>query len=121
MEKYVIGLDYGTDSCRAVIVNADNGAEVASSVKYYPRWKAGKYCNPQANQYRQHPLDYVETLEAAVKDALAAVAAGVYEKVEDAQKAMGLGFASVYHPDETAHRQYMELYKKYVEIGKLIV
>jgi L-ribulokinase len=68
--KYVIGVDYGTDSARSVIVNAINGDEVASSVMYYPRWKAGKYCNPATNQYRQHPLDYIEVLEFTVKDAL---------------------------------------------------
>ena len=61
--KYVIGVDYGTDSCRAVIVEAETGKEVASSVKYYRRWKDGKYCIPLENQYRQHPLDYIETLE----------------------------------------------------------
>ena len=79
--KYVIGLDYGTDSCRAVIVDAQNGKEIASSVSYYPRWKEGKYCNPQANQYRQHPLDYIETLESSVKNALAASPAGTAENV----------------------------------------
>ena len=81
MKKYVIGLDYGTDSCRAVIVDAANGQEIASSVKYYPRWQEGRYCNPQANQYRQHPLDYLETLEASVRDALAAAPAGTAENV----------------------------------------
>jgi L-ribulokinase len=81
MKQYVIGLDYGTDSCRAVIVDADNGNEIASSVKYYPRWKEGKYCNPQANQYRQHPLDYLETLEASVREALAAAPSGAAENV----------------------------------------
>jgi L-ribulokinase len=48
----------------------------------------------------------------------AAVAAGIYPKVEDAQIAMGQGFASVYQPDETAHQQYMDLYQKYLSIGK---
>jgi L-ribulokinase len=38
---YVIGVDYGTDSVRSVIVDASNGNEIASSVYYYPRWKDG--------------------------------------------------------------------------------
>ena len=71
MKKYVIGLDYGTDSCRALVVDAATGAEQASAVKYYPRWAKGLYCHPTANQYRQHPSDYVECLEGAVKEALA--------------------------------------------------
>jgi len=64
---YVIGLDYGTDSVRALLVNAQTGAEVAQAVHYYPRWKQGAYCNPQKNQFRQHPLDYIEGLEATVR------------------------------------------------------
>ena len=68
--KYVIGLDYGTDSCRAVIVNTLTGEELASAVTYYSRWKEGKYCDPQKNSYRQHPLDYTEGLEYSVKKAL---------------------------------------------------
>ena len=56
MEKYVIGLDYGSDSARAIVVNALTGETLATAVKYYPRWKEGKYCNPAINQYRQHPL-----------------------------------------------------------------
>jgi L-ribulokinase len=81
MNKYVIGLDYGTDSARAVIVDAENGKEIASSVKYYKRWKEGKYCIPAKNQYRQHPLDYVESLEESVKEALSKSPAGTAENV----------------------------------------
>ncbi|MDR2414102.1 MAG: ribulokinase [Odoribacteraceae bacterium] len=66
-DKLVIGIDYGTDSCRAVLVNSATGEEITSSVQFYPRWAAGKYCDPGSNQYRQHPLDYIETLVAAVK------------------------------------------------------
>jgi L-ribulokinase len=79
--KYVIGLDYGTDSCRAVVADAADGKELASAVHYYPRWKEGKYCNPQANQYRQHPLDYIETLEGTVREALSKSPDGTAEKV----------------------------------------
>jgi len=66
----VIGIDYGTDSVRAVIVNALNGDEMASSVKAYPRWATGKFCDPSKDQYRQHPLDYIEAMEYALKEAL---------------------------------------------------
>ncbi len=81
MSKYVIGLDYGSDSARAIVVDAATGRQLASSVKYYPRWKAGKYCNPAANCYRQHPLDYIEVLEGTVHEALAACPAGTAEQV----------------------------------------
>ena len=81
MSKYVIGLDYGSDSARAVIVNAETGAEMASSVKNYPRWMEGKYCVPTANQYRQHPQDYIDALEYTVKDALSKCPTGTAEKV----------------------------------------
>lgn len=79
--KYVIGLDYGSDSARAVVVNAETGEELASSVKYYPRWMEGKYCVPTANQYRQHPQDYIDVLEYTVKDALSKCPAGTTENV----------------------------------------
>ena len=81
-EAYVIGLDYGTDSVRAIIADAANGQEVASSVFYYPRWKQGKYCNPAANQFRQHPLDYIEGLKATIKDCLHKAGTGVAQKVK---------------------------------------
>lgn len=79
--KYTIGLDYGSDSCRAVIIEAETGKEIASSVKYYKRWMQGKYCNPQQNQYRQHPLDYTEALEESVKEALSKSPADVAANV----------------------------------------
>ena len=79
--KLVIGLDYGTDSCRALIVDAISGEELSTSVKYYPRWAKGKYCNPQINKYRQHPLDYIETLIDAVKEALSKLPHGMSECV----------------------------------------
>lgn len=68
--RYVIGLDFGTDSCRALVVDANNGEEKASGICYYPRWKAGLYCDAQTNRYRQHPLDYIEAMVESVHSAL---------------------------------------------------
>ncbi len=67
MKNYVIGLDYGSDSVRAVLVDTENGNELASEVHKYQRWAKGKYCNPAINQFRQHPLDHIEGLEKTIK------------------------------------------------------
>ena len=65
--SYVIGVDYGTDSVRSILVNASNGAIVQSAVHYYERWSKGLYCNPAINQYRQHPQDYIDGLSITIK------------------------------------------------------
>ncbi|MBW4888169.1 ribulokinase [Mucilaginibacter sp. HMF5004] len=70
-DTFVIGVDYGSDSVRSVLVDAKNGRELASSVFYYPRWQQGLFCDAPQNQFRQHPLDYVEGLEQTIKDCLA--------------------------------------------------
>lgn len=67
---FVIGVDFGTDSVRSVVINAMDGKEISSSVFYYPRWKQHLYCDASINQFRQHPLDYVEGLETTIKDCL---------------------------------------------------
>jgi L-ribulokinase len=77
-DQYVIGVDYGSDSVRSVLVNAASGEEVASSVFNYPRWQQGLFCDPKANLFRQHPLDYTEGLESTIKDCLRR-AAGVVD------------------------------------------
>jgi len=69
----VIGLDYGTDSARAIMIDAETGRELALSIKEYPRWKQGMYCNPVKSQFRQHPLDYIEVLEYIVTDVIESV------------------------------------------------
>lgn len=81
-DSFVIGVDYGTDSVRSILVNAVNGSEVASSVFYYPRWKNGLYCNAAKNQFRQHPLDYVEGLEHTIKECLSKVNESVRSSVK---------------------------------------
>ncbi|WP_421944057.1 ribulokinase [Pedobacter sp.] len=68
--NYVIGVDYGTDSVRSVLVDTTNGKEISSSVFLYPRWQKGLYCKPSLNQFRQHPLDYIEGLTHTIKDCI---------------------------------------------------
>jgi L-ribulokinase len=72
----VIGVDYGTDSVRTVIIDARTGDEISSAVFRYPRWAEGLYCDAPNNRFRQHPLDYVEGLEQTVRKALAGAPAG---------------------------------------------
>jgi len=69
-KKFVLGIDYGTDSVRSVVVDTSNGEIAGTSVFEYPRWKKGLFCDPSINQFRQHPLDYIEGLELSVRDVL---------------------------------------------------
>ncbi|TDO22529.1 ribulokinase [Pedobacter duraquae] len=71
--KYVIGLDFGTDSVRALLVDALTGVEVESAVHFYTRWKQGLYCDAALSQFRQHPLDFEEGMEITIKSVLAKV------------------------------------------------
>ncbi len=69
-DRLIIGMDFGTDSVRSVVIDAQTGKELANEVAWYRRWAAGKYCDPAKNMFRQHPLDYIEGMEASVKGAL---------------------------------------------------
>ena len=80
-KKYVIGIDYGTDSVRSVVVDTTNGKIVGTSVFEYPRWKKGLFCDPSINQFRQHPLDYIEGLEKSVKGAIAGLTPEVVNSI----------------------------------------
>jgi len=80
--KYVIGVDYGTDSLRTLIVNAENGEEIATDVVIYSRWAEGKYCVPEKNQFRHHPLDYMEGLEKSIKNCLKKISTDVKENIK---------------------------------------
>lgn len=69
-QKTVIGLDFGSDSVRAVLVETSNGRIIASSVSNYPRWAEGRWSNAASSQFRQHPLDYLECMETVIRDVL---------------------------------------------------
>jgi L-ribulokinase len=77
----VVGIDFGTDSVRSIVADAASGSVLGTSVKHYPRWAKGLYCDPVANRFRQHPLDYLESMEASVQEALRAAGATVPARV----------------------------------------
>ncbi len=84
-ESYVIGIDFGSDSVRSLLVNTKTGEEVVSSVHYYSRWAAGQFCNPSKNKFRQHPLDYIEGLEKTISGIISKVSKTVVDSI------MGIG------------------------------
>jgi L-ribulokinase len=79
--KYTIGMDFGSDSVRALIVNTTNGEELATAVHYYFRWKKGAYCEPSKSKFRQHPLDYIEGIEKTIKSVVSQVSNDVVENI----------------------------------------
>jgi L-ribulokinase len=77
----VIGIDFGTDSVRSIVADATTGRVLGTSVKHYPRWAKGLYCDAVENRFRQHPLDYLESMEASVLGALKEAGAGAPGRV----------------------------------------
>lgn len=71
MPKYSLGLDYGTNSVRALLVDVSDGTEVAMSVFNYPSGDAGVLLDPKdPNLARQNPQDYIDGFYATVKDVI---------------------------------------------------
>lgn len=68
--KYSIGLDYGTNSVRTLLVNVANGREVATAVWNYEHGQAGVILGRDPNLARQHPADYVKGAELTIRKAL---------------------------------------------------
>ncbi len=71
MANYVIGLDFGTDSVRSVLVDTANGKTVASKVHWYKRWKQQLFCDATTSQFRQHVSDHIEGMEETIKAVVA--------------------------------------------------
>ena len=70
--KYAIGLDYGTNSVRCVIVDTANGRELGTCVYEYPTGEAGIILDPaDHNLARQNPADYLKGAEVTIAGAIA--------------------------------------------------
>ncbi len=80
-KKYAIGIDYGTDSVRSILVDS-NGRQLAESVFNYPRWSEGLYSNSAGNQFRHHPLDYLEGLQTTLEKVVADVPEDVAKQIK---------------------------------------
>lgn len=90
MKRYALGIDYGTNSCRSLLIDLDNGAEVGSTVFNYPSGAMGILLNPRdPHVARQNPQDYLDGLEAVTHGALKQAV----EKVAgfDAAQVVGIG------------------------------
>jgi L-ribulokinase len=68
---YTIGLDYGTNSVRALVVDTANGREVGTAVWNYAHGTTGVILSRDPNLARQHPADYVKGAEITIKNSLA--------------------------------------------------
>ncbi|MCK7541252.1 MAG: hypothetical protein MZV63_65380 [Marinilabiliales bacterium] len=70
--KYALGLDFGTNSVRALVVDVTNGDEVGTAIFAYPSGQAGILLDPKdTNLARQNPADWILGIETAVPAALA--------------------------------------------------
>ncbi|MDA1065567.1 MAG: ribulokinase [Verrucomicrobia bacterium] len=69
---YTIGIDYGTNSVRSIVVRCADGAEIGTSVFNYPSGELGILLDPSDhNLARQHPGDYVVGIESSIVEAIA--------------------------------------------------
>ena len=72
MKKYALGLDFGTNSCRSLIVDLADGKELSSHVSDYPSGSDGVLLDPKdPNVARQNPEDYHQSLMESVQEAIA--------------------------------------------------
>jgi len=90
MKKYAIGLDFGTNSCRSLIVDLSDGIELASHVFPYPSGKDGILLDPkEPNLARQNPQDYIEGTKETITSAI--LKAKKENSEFDAENIIGIG------------------------------
>jgi L-ribulokinase len=80
---FTIGIDFGTNSVRAVVVDCSDGREIGSCVIDYPSGKRGVLLDPRdPDLARQHPGDYFYGWQRSVSGALNA-ASSVADRAAD--------------------------------------
>ncbi len=90
MSKYVIGLDFGTNSCRSLIIDVSNGNELSSYVFQYPSGESGVIIDPaDPNLARQNPADYLKGIEVTIKEAI--ILARKEDSAFDEKNVIGIG------------------------------
>lgn len=78
MKRYALGIDFGTNSCRSLLVDLDDGTEVGSTVFQYPSGEHGILLDDRdPHVARQNPRDYLEGIESVTRGALAQARATV--------------------------------------------
>ena len=87
--QYAMGLDYGTNSVRALIVDVRQGREVGSAVWEYAHGTHGVLLSRDPNLARQHPADYLEGAEITIRKSIAAARKTV--RGFDPAKIVGVG------------------------------
>lgn len=71
-KSLVLGIDFGSDSVRALVVSAHDGCERGAGTAAYRDWARGRFCDPVRQQFRQHPRDLLQAMTAAIRTAVAA-------------------------------------------------
>ena len=90
MSKYAVGLDYGTNSCRSLIVDIENGNELSTHVFNYPSGDNGVIVDQHnPNLARQNPADYILGIEVTIKEAIEKAKAA--DKNFSPDKIIGIG------------------------------
>ena len=89
-KRYSLGLDYGTNSCRSLLVDLETGEELGSAVFAYPSGEMGILTDPRdPNVARQNPQDYVDGMVAVITGAIEKAAAA--DSGFDPQRIIGIG------------------------------
>ncbi len=81
VDALVAGVDFGTSGVRVVIVDPQNGAPHAVAAEPFPEWERGRYCDPPAQSFRQHPRELIDSFHRAAAGAVAQLPVGMRSRI----------------------------------------